>query len=194
MLALILLFCPTAIAIESQVQIAPTEKNVRTMLASMGCGVGLYRQWLLDYGSSAFPVYEKILTDPKSKPVDVGRSLGILSSVGGDRTRFVRLAAHHLTSDNAGVRYQAAMLVGQIGSSNEGIILVALLSDRDLAVVTAAAQALAATGGPRELAAMDVWLKTADHRNRELHLHVVKQREAFQKRLDAEAKKLRDGG
>jgi hypothetical protein len=62
---------------------------------------------------------------------------------------------------------------------------VSLLSDEDVIIVNAAATALAKTGGPREVFAMDAWLRGGSaHRDKgNLLIHVKRCRDELEKRL-----------
>ena len=63
--------------------------------------------YLLDLGERAFPAYDIILADPKSKPDHVGIVCGILTEVEADRRRFVPLAVRRITEPDAGVSPEA---------------------------------------------------------------------------------------
>jgi hypothetical protein len=59
--------------------------------------------YLLDLGERAFPAYDVILADLKSKPAHVEAVCLILAEVEADRRRFVPLAVRRLTDPNAGI-------------------------------------------------------------------------------------------
>lgn len=171
----------------------PTTEEVRR-LAGKGGGEWLGQAILLRYGAAAFPAYEAILTDPKSESDEIAGVLIALASVGEVKGRFLSLVVPYLSHKDDAVRWPAVLLMKQIGTPEEGAILIALLSDENQFVRYAAAEALAATGGRRELTAMDAWLKTgAAFRDAHKYLQHVKEcRDALEKRLKTTPKNLRD--
>lgn len=171
----------------------PTPADVRALVAGDGSHSASLQ--LKEYGPAAFPAYEVILADPKSEPHEVSRVLSVLVNVKADRKRFVELAAAQAAHEKSRVRFQAVRLLQQIGTPAEGSVLVALLGDGDNGVAYGAAEALAATGGRREVAALDAWLKVGTTRrdDGDFLIHVKKCRDELDKRLkDTAAKNLHD--
>jgi hypothetical protein len=167
---------------------------------------------LIAMGEKVFPAYEAILAAPENSR-EVQHIFFTLRQTKGDRRRFVEPALRALTHSNIHVREQAALLLGEIGTNTEASPLVALLSDKDSFVAKAAGKSLAAIGGPREVLAMDVWLRgvpaekpgkqvvdldnekpieaprRSDDTDERLRKRVREYRDELQKRLDAEKSK-----
>ena len=136
-----------------------------------------------------FPAFEAILAVPTSSD-EVRDILGVLCDLKGDRSRFVEPAVQALAHPHSTARRNAARLLGEIGSSKEASPIVALLSDDRDSCVSAAAKALAAIGGPREVVAMDVWLLGSSQgaKDKVLRAHVKKCRDELEQRLAKEKK------
>ncbi|MGL6097102.1 MAG: HEAT repeat domain-containing protein [Fimbriiglobus sp.] len=111
----------------------------------------------------AFPLYARMLDDPKEKKYAVVRTLFVLASpdMKGDRSSFVDRAVSRLTDPDWQVRSHAVRLLAQIGSTQDAAPVVALLSDDEYLNGIASAKTLAAIGDRRTLAAMDVWITTS---------------------------------
>jgi HEAT repeat protein len=140
-------------------------------------------------GEKAFPAYERILADPQASAHEVTGIFGVLLAVKADRSRFVEPAAKRLTETERGVRWCAVRLLGQIGSRKDSPPIVALLWDEDITIVRAAAEALAVIGGDRELTALDIWLKSGNHRTIvDLRRTVQQCRDALQRKVEEEKK------
>jgi hypothetical protein len=139
------------------------------------------------YGSVAFPAYEAILGDPASTPEEIGGVLGAISRAQvskARKSRFHDLAVPYLAHKDSAVRQTAAALMREIGKPEDGSILVALLPDEFESVACLAAEALAKTGGRREVVAMDAWLRGAANRYDADFLEYVKKcRDELEKRL-----------
>ena len=147
-------------------------------------------QQMLDAGEKVFPAYEAILLDPAATSQEVFGVFCVLQHVNGDRRRFHKHTVSRLTDANERLRWNAVHLLREIGSAEDGPALVTLLSDEDVPVVFAAAEALAAIGSTRELDAMDTWLHGPSRLNDDdLRQHVKKCRDALKERLDKAAKK-----
>jgi HEAT repeat protein len=171
-----------------EVAVAPTTTEVREVAAIAAGGVFWDKRpvdALVARGSDAFPAYEAILRDPKSEPAEVTGVLNLLCRVAAHKERFVPLVVPYLAAENASVRRSAVRLIGQIGTPSEGAILAALLSDEERSVAYRAAEALAATGGKRELTAFDAWLRSgAAYRDDTSYVQYVKAcRDMLEKRL-----------
>lgn len=146
-------------------------------------------------GDKAFPAYERILADPKVDNFEVVRIFGILASVNmkGDRSRFLERAVAELASHDGLVRWSAVGLLAKIGSERDTSPIIALLSDDDFTTGIVAAAAVQAIGGPRDLVALDTWLRansdkrfTPEYRKQYeiLREHVTKARDELKQRLD----------
>ena len=90
---------------------------------------------------------------------DVHEVFDLLWARKGDRSRFLPTAVRELANPDRVVRGYAALLLRGIGSQAQAPALVPILSDVDESNALHAAIALAAFGGPDELAAMDAWLQ-----------------------------------
>jgi hypothetical protein len=136
---------------------------------------------------AAFPLYARILDDPKEHPGTRAKVLSVLAlpDVTADKAGFVDRAVAHLAHEHVGVRRAAVNLLSRIGSSRDVAPVVALLTDPDVTVPYAAAKTLAAIGDRRALTAIDVWLGTGSHHDHpELLDHVRRCREELRVRLD----------
>jgi len=160
----------------------PTPDRIRQFVVR---GDTLSDLWLYKYGAAAFPAYRVILTDPKSTNAEIAGVLSALIFVKARKEQFRDLTVSYLSHQDSDVRVTATGLMQQIGTPEEGSILVALLSDENLMIVNAAATALAKTGGRREVVAMDAWLRAGvAHRDAPVYLkHVKTCRDALEKRL-----------
>ena len=139
---------------------------------------------MIGWGESAFPMYEVILADPDTKPAQVARAFIVIRQVKADRRRFLEIAVSRLADPARAVRGEAVRLLGEIGSEQDTPPVVALLSDHEELVCFAAAKALAAIGGKRDVAAMDVWLRSGNHRDWPKYLaHVKRCRDDLEVRL-----------
>jgi HEAT repeat protein len=142
------------------------------------------RQTLVGMGRRAFPVYEAILSDPKSDPYSVERTFAILREVDADRRQFLEYAVQRLADANSDIRAAALFLLEKIGSPRDAQPVVALLSDKKSLIAEAAATVLLALGDQRTVVAMDVWLNSESHRDKEwLRKHVAKCRAELKQRL-----------
>jgi hypothetical protein len=183
-LRLVLLACFVAFALDGGAVSAqlPTKQKVIDLLR--GNDFDGYQE-LVNMGAKAFPIYEEILTDPNADDGDVGRVLLVIGNVKTDRRRFIKRAVSRLTDRDFGVRLNAVLLLKDIGSPAETSPVVALLSDKRVEIIYAAAKTLAAIGGPNEVVAMEVWLRGASDRDDpKLLRHVRKCRDALKKRLE----------
>lgn len=141
------------------------------------------------FSPAAFPLYARILDDPKEDSYIVEQTLWVLSKVNADRSRFLERAVAKLADAHPGVRLTAVELLAQIGSEQDAAPVVALLADEKWEVPFAAAKALAAIGDRRTLAAMDVWLNSGLHRANVAEYeaqrkHVAKCRDELKQRLE----------
>lgn len=153
------------------------------------------RQHLIRMGEKIFPAYEAILKDPKADAMEVSGVLSLIGHVNADRSRFLKYTLSRLTDPSSRVRMAAVILLRRIGSPTEASPVIALLSDRDISLVYAAAKTLAAIGGPNELGEMDEWLRSDSQRNDpELREHVQKCRDELKRRLDAKKGSSNDRG
>lgn len=153
-------------------------------------------------GEKAFPAYERILADPKVGSFTVVRIFGILASVKmkGDRSQFLERAVAELASRDGLVRWSAVGLLAKIGSERDTPPIIALLSDEDFTTGIVAAAAVQAIGGPRDLVALDTWLRansdkryTPKYRKQYeiLREYVTKSRDELKQRLDKEKEKAK---
>lgn len=164
---------------------SPTPEAVRRLAAANSNWIA--RGTLREYGEKAFPAFEVILRDPKSTADEIGGVIGALNFIPANRRRFRPLVAPYLAHAEAGVRHTAVGLMVEIGTIEEGPILVALLSDENTVIGNQAATALAKTGGRTEVIAMDAWLRggSAHRGNGDYLIHVKKCRDELEKRLNA---------
>jgi HEAT repeat protein len=171
---------------------------VRKILDSDVDEVWRLKYKLLELGPKAFPVYEKLLADPKTNSGQVSRIFSVLREVPGDRSRFLETAIKNLTSPSFSVRYSAIRLLGAIGSHRDTAPIVASLYDKDIGIISAAAETLAEIGGRRELVAFDVWLRASKARGigKPLIDMLRKHRDAleFRLKLKRKTRRLRKGG
>lgn len=148
-----------------------------------------HRATLIELGARLFPAYERILAQRNKYPREVIGILSVLPSVNADRSRFVDPAIELLAVPAPDLRMGALRLLAEIGRVSDAPPVVALLSDEDYSCAYNAAVTLAAIGGPRELAAFDVWFVTNPRRkNEELRQHVAKCRDELKLRLEKEKK------
>ena len=167
---------------------ATVQRLVRHLQAKEGY------QKLVDLGSRAFDAYQVILADESVSAHELSRIFSVLARVEADRKPFLEHAVRSLVHTDRTVRLCAVNLVGKIGGPAETAPLVALLSDgHTVATHTipyAAATALAAIGGPREVVAMEAWLLGGSHPDdKPLREHVKKCRDELTARLAKESKK-----
>jgi HEAT repeat protein len=141
--------------------VPPTEADVR-LLARGQEAVNI--DFLVEYGRAAFPAYATILADSTSDPREVAGVLSALFRHQGPKGQFRTLVAPLLAHPDGSVRRLAIKVVGQLGTPAEGSALIALLSDENTVIAHTAAQALAETGGPGEVVAMNAWLLGVAHR------------------------------
>ncbi len=138
------------------------------------------------------PRLEKIITDPKSHPVEIAWAMTALRRYTGNRSRYREIAVQKLAHSDSGVRLYAVRLVGEIGNERDTPPLVALLSDEDHMVSYMAAKAIAKIGGRRDVLALDAWLQGSAHKEAiGLRKDVKECRDLLQKRLDEEEKNRR---
>lgn len=145
--------------------------------------------------AAALPFYTRILDDPKEEPSVVARTLLVLTKVKADRSPVLERAVTKLADSDGDIRRNATRLLGQIGGTRDTAPIIALLSDDDVSVGMAAAEAIQAIGGPRDLVALDAWLRvspnkqhTPEYRKQyeKLRDHVEKARDGLKTRLDKE--------
>ena len=141
----------------------------------------------------ALPLYGRILDNPDSDAHLVVRTLVVLIEIKADRSTFVDRAILKLADPRAKVRSYAVSLLGNIGSERDTAPIVALLADEEFTVGVAAAKALSIIGGPRELAALNIWLTVTKPENyskewqgryESLRKNVTNSRDALKERLD----------
>lgn len=149
---------------------------------------------LLEHGTSAFPHYATILADKTSSHEEIDGVLTVLLLLKVSKGQFYSLVVPFLSHEDDGIRCGAVGLMNEIGTREEGPILIALLSDKYGGVRHAAAEALAAHGGQRELAAMDVWLQSGTAlRDKKPYLkHVKECRDMLEQRLKEAEKKEKE--
>jgi len=146
---------------------------------------------LVGLGVSAFPIYEQLLNHPQVTVNEVVRIFGVIGEVKADRRGFVEHVIKRLTSPNGNVRRSAVQLLGQIGSYRDASPLVALLWDEERTVVYAVAQTLSLIGSERELTALDIWIKSGNHRaDAELRRFVQQFRDALQRKIEEDKRKI----
>jgi HEAT repeats len=138
------------------------------------------------------PAFEAILANPKSHPTKVSSTFYTLVLTATTGQRFIELAVERLADNTSGVRAGALYYLEHYGSALDTAPIVALLSDSDIIVHHAAAKTLAKIGGPRDIVAMDAWLKsgTAHRKDGDFQRHVKECRDALEKRLKAIPKDL----
>lgn len=170
----------------------PTPERIRYMLRDVEPN-SKSRQTLVGMGRRAFPVYEAILSDPKSDPYTVERTFAILREVDADRSQFRDYAVQRLADPNWDLRTAALFLLEKIGGPRETPPIVAILSDKKPGVARGAATVLLAIGDERTVVAMDVWLNSDmrrdDPRGDEwVRKHVAECRDKLKQRLEKEKK------
>ena len=185
LVAWLLVFGPPAAAQEPA---APPPQSVRALLRDKEFIPDL--QELIRMGERAFPELERILQDPAVDSMEIRRIFAVVSAVQADRRRFIEPAVARLADRDVAVRLSAVILLGRIGSRSDASPIVALLWDENVVVVNAAAKALSVIGGERELTALDIWIKSGNHRERIGFRQDVQQlRDALQRRVEDEKKK-----
>jgi HEAT repeat protein len=92
---------------------------------------------------------------------ELAEVFGALWWAEGDRRHLVTRTVRALRHTDREVRGSAARLLGEIGSRNEALALVAMLSDEDYWLNCDVVEALACIGGPNELIALDNWIRRA---------------------------------
>lgn len=137
----------------------------------------------------AFPLYARIMDDPKSEPRWVVAVLEILRDMPADRTQFRDRAVEKLAHPHSLVRLTAVELLGRVGTSRETVPVVALLADRKSWVAIAAAKTLFAIGDRRAVVAMNIWLNHGNlgenaASDEAVRKHVTKCRDELQAKLD----------
>jgi HEAT repeat protein len=177
---------------------AQTEVKIRLLLTSEEY---IDRNELTKLGglsSAAFPLYGRILDDPKEDTYIVARTLGVLSIIKADRSQFLDRTVTKLSDSHSGVRRSAVQLLAQIGSDHDVAPVIAMLSDEDFTIGIAAAKTIQAIGGSRDLAALDTWLRVTNDKRytpkyrqqyEELREYVAKARDGLKERLDKEKAK-----
>lgn len=141
--------------------------------------------------SAAFPLYTRILDEPKEDTFIVMRTLVVLANSGikADRNHFPERVVAKLAHPHAGVRGSAVELLAQIGGARDAAPVVALLSDEKWEVPFAAAKTLAAIRDRRGLTARDAWLNSGtphnsgNKDNEVLRKHGTKCRDVLKQRL-----------
>jgi HEAT repeat protein len=106
---------------------------------------------------------EVMLANPESDK-ELAEVLGALWWAGGDRRHLVTRTVRALRHTDPEVRGSAARLLGEIGSRNEALALIATLSDEDYWLNCDVVEALACIGGPNELIALDNWIRRASRK------------------------------
>ncbi len=139
----------------------PTREAVLALLSSDADEAWRERPKLAAHGKAAFPVFDALLEDPKTRVLHRCRVFDVLGVIEGDRSRYVQPALRSLTHDSWLVRWSALKLLDQIGSPEVTGPVVALLFDDETAVVNKAATTLAKIGGSNDLIALDAYLRSA---------------------------------
>lgn len=140
---------------------------------------------------AAFPLFARILDDPKEDGSVAVRTLRVLSEIKADRSQFLERAVAKLAHSHPSIRRTAVELLAQIGSERDAAPIVALLWDEAWEIPFATANTLVAIGDRRALTAMDVWLNSSIHYADAAgyavqRKHVIKCREQLKARLDKE--------
>lgn len=162
----------------------PTESQVRNYLRFDDFRP--IRPWLTLFGDNLFGVYESILKDSECDQISMSRIFVLVREAKGDRQRFVEYAVRGLSRDRLPTRLMAVKLLARIGGQGECPPVVALLADDDFGIVWAAADTLAAIGGPREINAIDVFLVVQKKRLApDLRKHIEDCRDSMEKRIRA---------
>ncbi len=177
----------------------PNDRAIRLMLTAIEFKGE--RKLLVQHGEKIFPCFERILADPDANSTELTRLFIVLTAAKADRSRFLEPAVAKLSHSDKSVRRVAVSLLGEIGSERDAAPIVALLADEEFTVGVAAAKTLSTIGGPRELAALNIWLKVTKPENYSkewqgshegLRKNVTKSRDALKARLDeAKAKKIK---
>lgn len=161
------------------------KQDVIACLSASQDGRWLERGKLLKLGVRAFPIYDSLLADPKLEDLHASRIFAVLCDVKGDRTRYLVSAQLALRNPNWHVRSAAVRFLAHIASPRDTSPIVAVLFDNNDVVAHAAATTLAAIGGPNDLIAMDVYLRsTAVQGAHPAFLaEITKQRDRLRERL-----------
>lgn len=160
----------------------PSDEYLRQLLNYEESGPEVIQ--LISYGDKAFPGYQRIIGSQNASPSLAGRVFYILQNVKADRSGFVEPAVKSLAEPEGSVRWQALRLLAQIGSLRDTPPIVALMWDDDSAIVRAAAEALTAIGGDRELMAIELWINSNSHaRDPVLRHHVQRSRAELAKKV-----------
>jgi hypothetical protein len=175
----------------------PSAEEVRRLLMPQGDsgstlvdekGIPLKKDPLTKHGARLFPIYEEIVSDPKSDPFVLSGAFYAIYAVKADRSRFLESTTKCLAHSEYNVRSAALELMAEIGTERDTAPVVALLSDEDSGVRRKAARTLAKIGGKRDLVAIDVWLSVGEHyKDREHYRGVEKARAELEKRLKSAA-------
>jgi hypothetical protein len=175
----------------AQEKAEPTVERIRSLL-NVHEFKEQYRE-LIGFGEAAFPAYEQILNDPAANSMEVVGIFCVLGGVQADRRRFIEPAVRRLTEPSRDRRLSAVQILGRIGSRGDASPVVALLWDEERPVVRAAAEALCAIGGERELTALDIWIKAGNHRtDGDLRRIVQQYRNQLQRRVEEEKKQTKN--
>jgi hypothetical protein len=145
---------------------------------------------ITDQGDRLFPYYESILKTPGVTHAEINRVFTLIcaSRTDADRSRFHEFAVNSLTHEKRGVRRSAIALLAKIGRSEDAPLLTPFLADDYASLIVDTARALAAIGGPNELAALEAWLKNGRFREvPSVRDRVTEQRDRLKARLDQAA-------
>ncbi len=171
----------------------PNDEMVRSMLVSLEFGEEY--TVLVTLNHKVYPNFERILAMRDVNRLEVSRMFIVLANVKGDRSRFLEPAVTKLSDSDNAIRRDSVGLLAEIGSERDTAPIVALLNDEEFTVGVAAAKALSTIGGPRELAALNIWLTVTKPENyskewqgsyESLRKNVIKSRDALKERLDKE--------
>ncbi len=183
------LICPCALSNDD----IPNDRAIRLMLTAIEFKDE--RKLLVQHGEKLFPSFERILADRDANPTELTRLFIVLLAVKADRSRFLESTVAKLSHSDKSIRNVAVSLLGDIGSELDTAPIVALLADEEFTVGVAAAKAISTIGGPRELAALNIWLIVTKPENyskewqgsyESLRKNVTKSRDALKARLDKE--------
>ena len=183
------LICPCALSNDD----IPNDRAIRLMLTAIEFKDE--RKLLVQHGEKIFPSFERILADRDANSTELTRLFIVLLAVKADRSRFLESAVAKLSHSDKSVRRVAVSFLGEIGSERDTAPIVALLADEEFTVGVAAAKTLSTIGGPRELAALNIWLTVTKPENyskewqgsyESLRKNVIKSRDALKERLDKE--------
>lgn len=183
------------------------EKQVRELVSSLAgphCGIShamahsLCVPELLALGASAYPIYERILTDPNSTAGEVTGVCVMLDDLGDDARQFAPFIVRRLAAPDEFLPREPARNEGKwdrtriflvqslsyAGDERHAWVLVPLLNDESSVVKSHAARALTQLGGPRELDALTGWL-ALQNPNLRLVADLRKARDAREQQLRA---------